>query len=234
MSDDYFGLQPMSHNDHIFQKTRSIGYAEGSAPVGPPPGTIFIPELNTHVDSDVAESLGFSRGGAQASQVAPGALDALQMPQREPEPVEEQEELSDEDLEALQNEIEELADREPSLSPTLDEIAQCFGNDFEDAVSGMVVGSNEDTLEALSKATGLDQQTASILIETAVNEAAPHAVEMIGPDCWNSILYAATSTPDPHARRIVADMVSGKLHPAKLAKAYSLWWNSLPDDDGEA
>jgi hypothetical protein len=229
MSDDYFGLQPMSHNDHIFQKTRSSGYAEGSAPVPPPAGTVFIAALGTHVDADVAESLGFGGGNAPT----PEALEALEMPRRSPEPV-EQEELSDEDLEALQNEIEELADREPSLSPTLDEIAQCFGNDFDDAVSGMVVGSNEDTLEALSKATGLDQQTASILIETAVNEAAPHAVEMIGPDCWNSILYAATSTSDPYARRIVADMVSGKLHPAKLAKAYSLWWNSLPAADEEA
>jgi hypothetical protein len=228
--DDGYGLQPMRHNDGpVFQKTRSSSYAEGSAPVGPPPGTVNIPGIGP-VDADVAESLGFGGGG---NAPTPEALEALQMPQRSPEPVEEQEELSDEALEALQNEIEELAEREPSLSGTFDEIAAVFGSDIDDAISGMVVNSNEDTLEALSKATGLDEQTASVLIETAVNEAAPHAVEMIGQDCWNAIIFAATATPDPHARRIVADLVSGKLHPSKMAKAYSLWWHSLPDADEE-
>ncbi len=43
------------------------------------------------------------------------------------------------------------------------------------------------------------------------------------------MLYAATGTPDPVARRIVTDLVTGKLHPSKLNRAYALWFDTLPD-----
>lgn len=229
---DGYGLQPRTYTENMIPQgapaTHSPNYATGSAPMPAPAGTVHVPGIGP-VDADVAESLGFLPSSAPAVSSEP--QEAPEFPQEPVEP--EDYEMTDEELESLQDEIESLKDREPSLSPTVDEIAACFGNDFDQAVDRLVVGTNEDALGILSEATGLDTATASSLIETAVADVSPIASEYIGPDCWNAIVYAASATPDPYARRIVSDFVTGKLHPSKLARGYQLWWASLPDADGE-
>jgi hypothetical protein len=214
------------------------GYAIGSAPAPAPEGKVFVPGLNTYVDHDIAAQLGLSapRQSTMGSPEDPSAtlsLNPLALPDELGEEISEDElaEISDEELEALKEELETRQDREPSLSPTLDDIADCFGADFDAAVDLLVDGTPEETLEVLSEATGLDPLTAATLIEATVMEAEPIASEHIGGDRWASLVYAAAATPDPFAKRVVADFVQGKLHPSKLMSAYAMWYESLPDAD---
>ncbi|RUU47471.1 hypothetical protein EOD08_06495 [Mesorhizobium sp. M6A.T.Ca.TU.002.02.2.1] len=225
--------------------TNNPNYAIGSAAGPAPEGKVFVPGMNTYVDADIAEQLGLTapqgNSGAPARMddgyTANGAaLDPLAVPAGD-DPLEhiDVEELSDEELEALQQELEIKDDNDaPSLSETLDQIAECFTPEaFVDGVEAMVgTGDFNDTLTRLSEATGLDPATASSLVETTVMEATPIASEHIGSQCWNSLVYAASRTDDSFARRIVSDVVTGRLDPARLANAYSLWWQSLPDAEG--
>ncbi|RWM83776.1 MAG: hypothetical protein EOR81_02240 [Mesorhizobium sp.] len=216
-------------------------YASGSAAGPAPDSKVFVPGLNTYVDTDIAEQLGLmapqgnSGAPARMDDGSNGAtLDPLAVPAGDdPHENVDIEEMSDEELEALQDQLEVADDREPSLSETLDAIADCFTPEaFEAGVKAMVeTGDFNDTLGRLSEATGLDSATATTLIETSVMEAAPIASEHIGGDRWNSLVYAASRTDDSFARLIVSDVVTGKLHPSKLANAYKLWWQSLPDAD---
>jgi hypothetical protein len=217
--------------------TSNPNYASGSAAGPSPEGKVFVPGMNTYVDADIAEQLGLL--GPQGTPSAPStdhaSLDHRAIPAGD-DPLEhiDIDELSDEDLEALQLELEiESHDREPSPSETLDQIAECFTPEaFEAGVDTMVeTGDFNDTLARLSEATGLDEATASTLVETTVMEATPIAAEQIGGERWSSMLYAATRTDDSLARRIVSDVVTGRLDPARLANAYDLWWQSLPDAD---
>ncbi|RWK58065.1 hypothetical protein [Mesorhizobium sp.] len=216
-------------------------YAIGSAAGPAPEGKVFVPGMNTYVDFDIAEQLGLV--GPQGTSIVPAftltpneaSLDHRAIPAGD-NPLEDVniEEMSDEELEALQDQLEiDADDREPSLSETLDDIAECFTPEaFVDGVETMVeTGDFNDTIARLSEATGLDAVTATNLLETTVMEATPIASEQIGGERWNALLYAASRTDDSLARRIVSDVVTGRLDPARLANAYSLWWQSLPDDD---
>ncbi|RLP23897.1 hypothetical protein [Mesorhizobium sp. YM1C-6-2] len=211
-------------------------YAIGSAPAPAPEGMVFVPGLNTYVDHDIAAQLGLS-GPATGTQGAPDSasptLNPLALADELGEEVLNPEELeiSDEELEALTDELEAQSDRSPSLSPTLDDIADHFGGAFDAAVDLLVGGTAEDTLELLSEATGLDTQTAATLIETTVMEAEPVASEHIGSDRWASIVYAAAATPDPLAKRIVAEFIQGNIEPSKLMDAYAYWYDRLPDGE---
>lgn len=211
------------------------GYASASAPAPAPAGKVFIPEMNTYVDNDLAAQLGLlsPQGTSGAPETASTALDPRAVPAggNPLEWAEPEAEMSDEELEALQDQIDEQANREPSLSPTLDDIAACFGNSFEQAVSRMITGTNEETLATLAEATGLDQHTATNLIETAVMEVAPIASEYIGAARWGALVHAAAATPDPFAKRVVSDFTRGKLKGPHLARAYAMWWDALPDGD---
>lgn len=219
----------------------SLGYAIGSAPAPAPEGMVFVPGLNTYVDHDIAAQLGLGAPQSPARQDAPQGAPEVSLsrqPEGFPEELgreisdEELEEMSEVELEALVEELEVRSEREPALSPTLDDIAACFGDQFDAAVDRMVVGTPEETLSELVEATGLDAQTASALVEAAVLEAEPIASENIGNGRWRSIVYAAAATDDPFARRVVSDFVQGKLHPSKLMSAYGMWYESLPDAEG--
>lgn len=233
---------PNPMDSHSGWTPRNPGYASGSAAGPAPEGKVFVAGLNTYVDADIAEQLGLTgpQGTPRASSTDyptnEAALDHRAIPAGD-DPLEDIniEDMSDEELQALQQELEINADdREPSLSETLDEIAECFTPEaFEAGVDAMVeTGDFNDTLARLSEATGLDTATASSLVETTVMEATPIASEQIGSQCWSSLVYAASRTDDSFARRIVSDVVTGRLDPARLANAYSLWWQSLPDADG--
>ncbi|MER9405924.1 hypothetical protein NKI36_18005 [Mesorhizobium caraganae] len=217
--------------------TSNPNYASGSAAGPAPEGKVFVPGLNTYVDADIAEQLGLGgpQGAPSAYQNNEAAHDHRAIPAGE-DPLEHLsiEDLSDEELEALQQELEiGTEDRDPSPSETLDQIAECFTPEaFEAGVDAMVeTGDFEDMLALVSEATGVDEVTASILVETTVMEAAATAADQIGDERWSSMLYAATRTDDSLARRIVSDVVTGRLDPARLANAYDLWWQSLPDAD---
>ncbi|WP_192177718.1 hypothetical protein [Mesorhizobium amorphae] len=215
-------------------------YASGSAAGPAPDGKVFVAGLNTYVDADIAEQLGLN---APAPQGHPEAAPAISHEPLNPEaipagadPLEhiDIEEMSDGELEALQQQLEvNDDDAAPSLSETLDAIADRFTPEaFVTGIEDMVeTGDFNDTLARLSEATGLDAATASILVETTVMEAAPIASEYVGEDRWSSLVYAASRTDDSLARRIVSDVVTGRLDPSRLANAYDLWWQSLPDAD---
>ncbi|MDG4885848.1 hypothetical protein [Mesorhizobium sp. WSM4887] len=220
-------------------------YASGSAAGPAPEGKVFVAGLNTYVDADIAAELGLS-GGVSRSEVEVTSTQGYLAPSHpalNPEaipaghdPLEDIDidELSDADLEALQEQLEiKDEDAAPSLSETLDAIAECFTPEaFVDGVETMVeTGDFNDTLARLSEATGVDTATASALVETAVVEASPVASEHVGDERWSSLVYAASRTDDPFARRIVSDVVTGRLDPARLPQAYDWWWQSLPDAD---
>ncbi|QPC92597.1 hypothetical protein [Mesorhizobium sp. INR15] len=238
-SDDGMMRMPNPIDSHSGWTDRSDnpGYASGSAPGPAPEGKVFIPGMNTYVDRDIAEELGLMgpQGNSNIPASNPAAFDPRAVPAGD-DPLEsiDFEELSDADLEALQQELEIETDHEPGPSETFDDIADCFDPaDFNDGLDAMVAtGDVDDTLRRLSDATGMDPATASVLIETTVMETAPVASEHIGGDRWDALVYAASRTDDPFARRIVTDMVAGNLHPSKLAGAYDLWFQSLPDVDG--
>lgn len=232
---------PMDSRSGWTPRSDNPGYAIGSSAGAAPEGKIFVPGINTYVDADIAEQLGLTGPQGAPSTAAPdhatneAALDHRAIPAGD-DPLESIniEEMSDEELEALQDQLEiDADDREPSLSETLDDIAECFTPEaFVDGVETMVeTGDFNDTIARLSEATGLDAATATNLLETTVMEATPIASEQIGGERWNSLVYAASRTDDSLARRIVSDVVTGRLDPARLANAYSLWWQSLPDDE---
>ncbi|MBS4019035.1 MAG: hypothetical protein KGZ68_12450 [Dechloromonas sp.] len=237
-SDDLDGMMRLPSLDAPPQNT---GYARGSATDAAPPGMTFVPEMNTYVDADVAAQLGLGRppSGVPASSEA-NLLATHEAPEdytRKPwtDTTFEEEEMSEEELEALQD---KLAEEDPedaedhALSDTYAEIADRFSPaDLAKGMEAMVSGDLEGTLDRVAEATGFDRATAANIIETTVLEAAPHADAQIGSDRWASLVYAATSTPDDIARRIVADFVTGKLPASNLGKAYALWYDTLPDTE---
>jgi hypothetical protein len=220
-------------------RARNTGFARGSAAQPAPEGMTFVPEMNTYVDADVAAQLGLGRPtpSALASPDASGLADP-EAPEdftRKPwtDTTFEETEMSDEELEALQDALEQGAGDEAEdhgPSETFAEIASRFSpTDLTKGMEAMVSGDLAGTLDRVAEATGFDHATAANIIETTVLEAAPHADAHIGSDRWSSLVYAATSTPDDIARRIVADFVTGKLPAANLGKAYALWYDTLPD-----
>jgi hypothetical protein len=188
------------------------------------------------VDADVARELGLVSSGHTADE--PDHADApADHPPVYPEgdgqlADEEWADMTDEELAELQAELDERQQREPSLSETMDDIAVCFDPaDLKDGIDAMVAGDLDGTIDRLAEATGLSPDMAPTLIETAVMDVAPIAAEFIGGERYEALVYAASQTDDPLARRIVADFVTGQLHPRNLAEAYSIWYRSLPDAD---
>ncbi|MEQ1952649.1 hypothetical protein [Mesorhizobium sp. CN2-181] len=237
--DDYAPRSLLPNPDHPQEWLRpsTPGYSIGSAAGPVPEGKVFVSGLNTYVDADVAAQLGLTAGtaGPEGNPHNTDALNPLGLrPGADPnEWAEADSEMSDEELADLQEQIEARTEREPSLSSTYDEIADCFyAEHLAEGLEAMIKnGDAEDTLARVSAATGLDAQTSASLIETTIMEAAPVASEYIGGDRWSSLVYAATSTPDPFARRVLTSVITGELHPSKLPRAYDMWWNSLPDTE---
>ena len=239
--DDYAPRSLLPNPDHSQEwlRPRNPGYNIGHAAGPAPEGKVFVSGLNTYVDADIAAQLGLTAGTGEpdGNPSNPDAFNPLAIPAGD-DPMEwandADGELSDAELAALQEQLEAQPEREPSLSTTFDEIADCFyAEDFAEGIEAMITtGDAEDTLARVSAATGLDAKTSASLIETAVMEASPVASEYIGDQRWSSLVYAATATPDPMARRVVTDVITGKLHPSKLPKAYALWFDALPDAEG--
>jgi hypothetical protein len=233
---DGFGLQP-----HRWHEDHKPGYAKATAPHPAPAGTRYVPELGTYVDEDVAAQLGLAASAAQADSEAPefpGMLipgvnmpaDGEDTPRQEwiePEP-----EITHEELEDLQAEIQERSRSEASPSSTYTVVAEHLSpTDLAQGMEQLIAGDFNGVVERIANATGLAPEMAVQVIQTSVEEVSPYAAEQIGDRAWSSLLYAATSTPDPLARKVVADLVSGRLHPSKLPRAYALWYESLPDAD---
>lgn len=238
--DDYAPRSILPNPDHSNEwlRPRNPGYDIGHAAGPAPEGKVFVSGLNTYVDSDIAAQLGLvgGTGEPEGPPNNPDAMNALALrPGGDPnEWADDDGELSDAELAALQEHLESQPEREPSLSSTYDEIADCFyAEDLSEGLEAMITkGDHEDTLARVSAATGLDAQMAASLIETTIMEAAPVASEHLGGDRWNALVYAATSTPDPFARRVLTGVITGELHPSKLPRAYDMWWKSLPDAEG--
>ncbi len=131
----------------------------------------FAPEMGTYVDSDVAAQLGLGRSSVATTPEADAqAWAAHSSPEQHADQQTkpwtdselEEPELSGDDLEALQDEIDRQNDEaEPALSETYGEIARCFSpEEFTSNVEGMIAGDFEGTLDRVSQATGLDRQSA--------------------------------------------------------------------------
>lgn len=231
---------PMDERSGWVGSQSNPNYARGSAAGPAPDGKVFVAGLNTYVDADIAEQLGLTapQGNSNAwgdQTTNEGSFNPLAVPAGDdPLAHVDVEEMSDEELESLQEQLEiKDEDAAPSLSETFDALAECFTPEaLVDGVETMVeTGDFNDTIARLSEATGLDEATASTLVQTTVMEASPVACEQIGSERWSSLLYAATRTDDSFARRIVSDVVTGRLDPSRLANSYDLWWQSLPDTD---
>lgn len=207
---------------------RDTGYAIGYAPEPPPAGTVYVAELGTYVDREIAE------------QLIPPASDGGQQDVREPLPLSHgreivyaDEEMTDENLAALQDELEIRHDgREEILSDTFETVREEMGDAETQAILETIADSEsapDDIVARLAESSGLDAPAVMSLMESSVSEAAPAAIDVIGPQCWDSILYAAARTPDPLARRIVSDFTAGRLPAHGLRESYELWFASLPD-----
>jgi hypothetical protein len=211
-----------------FAPTRNAGYAIGEAPEPPPAGKVYVAELNTYVDEDIAAQLIPSHNPSQQEisdepmQLSPGR-----------EIVYADEEMTDENLAALQDELEIRHEgREEILSDTFETVREELGEAGTQAILETIGDSEsapDDIVARLAESSGLDAPAVMSLMETSVSEAAPVAVDIIGASCWDSILYAAARTPDPLARRIVSDFTSGRLPAHGLRESYELWFASLPD-----
>lgn len=222
------------HEDRedFFSRPRSSapGYSMAVAPEGGPAGTVFVPELGTYVDSDIADSMGIShsREAFNPVPVSPHR-DTPDTPSGTSR-VEEYEEAHSDTAEDDTPEIEEEAVQIDSPSETLRDVAACFTpSEFDAGMGQLIDGNLEGAVDRITEATGLDSAAAVSVIEAAIEDVAPHAQEQIGHDEWNALVYAATYTEDPFARQVVAGVVQGKLPLGNLSKAYSLWWHSLPD-----
>ncbi len=218
MNDDYMRMPSPDVPGSGYVNNHNPSYSRATAVDTGPAGTVFVPELGSYVDSDIAASLGIgSPQGATYTAPVPSSAPAEEplftplVPPREPEVPAE---ITDEELADLQQQLEE-SQNSAALSPTAAELAGSLSPDsYAAAIDAVVSGDFADTLGAISEATGLDEASASTLIELAVEEATPVAVGAIGEDAWSSLLYAATSTDDPGARRIVSGLVTGELHPS--------------------
>jgi len=238
--------------EDFFSRPRSSapGYSMAVAPEGGPAGTVFVPELGTYVDSDIADSMGIAHSRAEAlsrdTALSREAFNPAPVSPHRDTPdtpsgtsrvehgvehgVEEYEEAHSDTAEDDTPEIEEEAVQIDSPSETLKDVAACFTpSEFDAGMTELVDGNLEGAVDRITEATGLDSTAAISVIEAAIEDVAPHAQEQIGHDEWNALVYAATCTEDPAARQIVAGVVQGKLPLGNLSKAYSLWWHSLPD-----
>ncbi|MGI6855501.1 hypothetical protein [Mesorhizobium sp. 1B3] len=223
----------------VYSRDASPAYAVGRAPMESPPGTIWSPALNSFVDVDIAESMGL---GMEAEADEQGVSFSVDFD--EPDAAEsafnrygvesDLLEPTAEEMEETEAELEDLQSRKeyPLPSETLQELAQHVPEAVFKETAEFIVNSDDamDSLDKIAEATGLDHVTASSAIQTAVMEAGERVAHgTIGASRWDALVYAASSTEDPLARRIVTDVTTGKLPGRKLSAAYKLWWESLPD-----
>lgn len=186
-----------------------------------PDGTVFLPELGSYVDADVAESLldaelGDGEDGYSHEEMADT-------------------EVSDEELNDLRDQLKERQERAAqtaSQSETLDTLAHEFAPGvLEAGIEHLSTAEDapDEILETLTELSGLDREATATLMETVVIEASPEAEAQVGHERWSALVYAASTTDDPFARRVVSEFARGTLPAKQLSKAYALWWNSLPD-----
>ncbi|TYR33768.1 hypothetical protein FY036_06890 [Mesorhizobium microcysteis] len=156
----HMGLpNPMDPSSGWTVRSSAPDYSRAEVPDTAPAGMVFVPGLNTYVAEDVAASLGLGPSNA-VPQEHPAAMQALD-PRGVPagtdpaaHAAEDQlDEISDEDLEALKDQLE-IQDVEPSLSETADDIAACFTpEDFKDGVTTLVAtGDPQDAVARIVEA----------------------------------------------------------------------------------
>ncbi|MAW88853.1 MAG: hypothetical protein CMJ42_20220 [Phyllobacteriaceae bacterium] len=197
----------------------SPSVASGMAAPVAPEGTTWVPELGTYVDADVAASLGIgTEGHPQDTQGSPDN------PRREPHMTGEHD--SDPADTTERDEGDGIA------SDTFREMVTGVDPDDVDGALALIeAGDFDGTLATVSETLGLDTQAASTLIGMAVEDTRALAEREIGTEAYNALVYAAGATPDPIARRVLTDIVTGKVPGGLIGAAYSYWYNSLPDAD---
>lgn len=189
-------------------------YARAESPEVAPEGTVWVAELGTYVDADIAAQIGHEGGSAPRN-----------------------ERLFEEDnsVEQLDPEDFEVDDETPqtrSNSETLDQMESMVPSGTSEAIGEKIVeGDFGGVLDDMAGALGVDPEAASSLIGMAVADAQPVITDAIGGDAYNSLVYAATQTDDPMARRVLSDMVRGVVPRGNMMRAYALWYESLPDAD---
>lgn len=191
-------------------------YARAEAPAVAPEGTVWIAELGTYVDADIAAQTGLAGGSAPRNE----------------QPLEDTEgsnQMNPEDFE-----VDDDDDNTPvqTNSETLDQIYEVTSYEQEEAVvENIVSGDFDSVLGDMAGALGVDTEAASSLISMTVTDAQPVITDAIGGDAFDSLVYAATRTDDPMARRVLSDMVRGVVPKGNMMRAYALWYESLPDAD---
>ena len=194
-------------------------YASGMAPEVAPEGTTWVPELGTYVDADVAASLGI--GSAGAPQDTRGSTDSIG---EEPDLTGQRD--RDRTHENDQDESDDFA------SETFREMVTGVDPDDVDGALALIeAGDFDGTLASVSETLGMDTHAASTLIGMAVEDTREMAEREIGADAFNALIYAASETPDPIARRVLTDIVTGRVPGGLIGAAYSHWYRSLPDAD---
>ncbi|WP_425417021.1 hypothetical protein [Oricola indica] len=193
-------------------------YASADAPEVAPEGTVWVAELDTYVDADIAAQTGLEGGSAPRNE----------------QPLEDTEgfdQLNPEDFE-VDDDTEENEPLARSNSETLDQMESMVPSSTSEAIGEKIVeGDFDGVLDDMAGALGVDQEAASSLISMAVTDAQPVIADAIGGDAFNSLVYAATQTDDPMARRVLSDMVRGVVPRGNMMRAYALWYESLPDAD---
>jgi len=204
-------------------------HAAAMGPPDTPEGTVWVPEMGSFVDADVAAQLGIEgRKSPETTHELTGATEQPEGNQRVSEGAPE--ELPEEDG-TNPEDSEEEADFDTESETLADMINAADAGKVDAAFESIMEGDFETTLGTVSEALGVDQQGASSLIELAVEEAKPNVAYEIGEAAFDSLVYAATSTPDPMARKVLTDLVSGKIPRGRYEDAYALWYQSLPDAD---
>ncbi len=224
--DDFF-TNPSSRlmADHDDNKQ----YAVAQSPDVTPAGTVWVPELGTYVDADIAK---------QVSRDDPGFIfeddDVEYVPNPEafeigPDDQGDEFDRLDDDEDEDEDE-DEPQEKPKSNSETLDQLEEMAPPGTSEAVEQSIISGDFDgVLDNMASSLGIDTTAASTLIGQTVAEAQPDIVYEIGDEAFNALSYAASRTDDPMARQVLNDMVRGRIPKGRLMQAYHLWWQSLPD-----
>lgn len=223
--------------------TEQARHATGTATDDAPEGTVWVPEMSTHVEREVALSMGLLNPTRARIDDRP-----LEQYRQDIASFEDDDtrELSDEDrylLEAHQSleDVDRYQENETEVntgdnlqnapSETVRLVAQELdAGDTSVLINAITEGNHEEAIQAFSEETGIEPQGAITLIESAVMDVSESAATYIGEDRWNAVVHAATGR-DLMARRIVADVVTGKLKAEEMPKVYTAWYYATQGGD---
>ena len=214
-----------------FTETVTRAYASAESPEIAPEGTVFVPQLGTYVDADVAEQV-LGEGDIDQIEETANYTEALDPRDYEDSPNRygQDDQNPGEEQRQSRDQGDKADDFDEGPSETFEEVADMVGGDAVEAVSDKLIGGDFDgAIDELSGTLGVDAGAAVTVVEMAVEESRPTIEDAIGSDAFNSLLYAATATDDQMAREVLADVVQGVIPASRIADAYQAWFESLPD-----